>query len=141
MLIAYLRDRDAACPLCGYNLRGLTSSRCPECGRRVRLTIGMVQPYLMAWVTSVVPSCANAGSGLIIATVFALAFLRGERGLGGNEAWIAYSYMAMVPIAITIIIARPWLLRRSKRVQWALAGVLFCSSAILFLALLRVIVR
>jgi rubredoxin len=25
-------DRDIACPLCGYNLRGLVEPRCPECG-------------------------------------------------------------------------------------------------------------
>lgn len=24
--------REVACPLCGYNLRGLTTARCPECG-------------------------------------------------------------------------------------------------------------
>lgn len=25
-------DHDVACPMCGYNLRGLSLSRCPECG-------------------------------------------------------------------------------------------------------------
>src|SRR5687768_8144850 len=25
-------DHDVACPLCGYNLRGLADPRCPECG-------------------------------------------------------------------------------------------------------------
>lgn len=29
----YLKEHDAACPGCGYNLRGLKSQRCPECGR------------------------------------------------------------------------------------------------------------
>jgi hypothetical protein len=27
-------DREVACPLCGYNLRGLVEPRCPECGYR-----------------------------------------------------------------------------------------------------------
>jgi hypothetical protein len=26
------REKELLCPLCGYNLRGLTESRCPECG-------------------------------------------------------------------------------------------------------------
>ena len=26
-------DRDAFCPHCGYNLRGVGSRRCPECGK------------------------------------------------------------------------------------------------------------
>jgi hypothetical protein len=30
-LKAYLADRDTKCPGCGYNLRGLASSTCPEC--------------------------------------------------------------------------------------------------------------
>jgi hypothetical protein len=31
-LARYLADRDAKCPRCAYNLRGLASDRCPECG-------------------------------------------------------------------------------------------------------------
>jgi hypothetical protein len=32
LLRAYLADRDVPCPVCGYNLRGLNSTDCPECG-------------------------------------------------------------------------------------------------------------
>ena len=32
-LRAYLADRDVKCPGCGYNLRGLAATRCPECSR------------------------------------------------------------------------------------------------------------
>lgn len=31
-LRAYLADRDVPCPACGYNLRGITTAACPECG-------------------------------------------------------------------------------------------------------------
>jgi hypothetical protein len=31
-LQALLQNRDCACPRCGYNLRGLTGTDCPECG-------------------------------------------------------------------------------------------------------------
>ncbi|MFK7884071.1 MAG: hypothetical protein AB8F26_07815 [Phycisphaerales bacterium] len=30
-LVGYLNGRDVDCPSCGYNLRGLKSSACPEC--------------------------------------------------------------------------------------------------------------
>ncbi len=34
-LLAFLATRDLACPGCGYNLRGLATPRCPECGRAI----------------------------------------------------------------------------------------------------------
>jgi hypothetical protein len=40
LLRAYLADRDAACPRCRYNLRGVQESTCPECGGPVALGIG-----------------------------------------------------------------------------------------------------
>lgn len=39
LLAAYLSARDAACPGCGYNLRGCAAGACPECGRALRLEI------------------------------------------------------------------------------------------------------
>jgi hypothetical protein len=42
---------DAFCPLCNYNLRGLTEPRCPECGHRFAwkdliAPDGMIYPFL-----------------------------------------------------------------------------------------------
>ncbi|MEO1534087.1 MAG: hypothetical protein AAFS11_00810 [Planctomycetota bacterium] len=33
-VIEYLATHDAACPTCGYQLRALSKTRCPECGKR-----------------------------------------------------------------------------------------------------------
>lgn len=33
----FLADRDAPCPSCTYNLRGLSGPACPECGRALVL--------------------------------------------------------------------------------------------------------
>ena len=41
LLVAFLRDRDAYCPLCKYNLRALTSPRRPECGKALLLVVGL----------------------------------------------------------------------------------------------------
>lgn len=35
----FLATRNEACPACGYNLRGLTQDRCPECGARLVLQL------------------------------------------------------------------------------------------------------
>ncbi len=46
--MAAVFDTDVLCPDCSYNLRGLTSDRCPECGRSVEeLRLGVSQ---IPWV-------------------------------------------------------------------------------------------
>jgi hypothetical protein len=40
MLLDFLREHDAACPVCGYNVRALTRPVCPECKQELTLTVG-----------------------------------------------------------------------------------------------------
>lgn len=42
----WLKDRDAACPECRYNLRGLTHPRCPECGLQITHELLRVKPLV-----------------------------------------------------------------------------------------------
>lgn len=42
-LRSFLAERDAACPSCGYNLWGLQSDQCPECGREMKLELSLAQ--------------------------------------------------------------------------------------------------
>lgn len=39
LLQVYLATADVPCPGCGYNLRGVTDSACPECGEPLRLDL------------------------------------------------------------------------------------------------------
>ncbi|MHC5113086.1 MAG: hypothetical protein ACYTGP_01500 [Planctomycetota bacterium] len=39
LLRSFLGDRDIKCPGCGYNLRGLEATTCPECGDSIALTV------------------------------------------------------------------------------------------------------
>jgi hypothetical protein len=43
MLFEFLREHDAACPVCGYNLKTLTRPICPECGQELVLAVGAAQ--------------------------------------------------------------------------------------------------
>jgi len=36
MCLSYVRDRDVACPLCGYNLRQFAVDTLPECGQALK---------------------------------------------------------------------------------------------------------
>ncbi len=67
LLLEFVRDRDAPCPLCGYNLRNLPTPTCPECRETLSLTVG-VRKLRFGWLlVTVIPS---AFSG--IAAVFLL---------------------------------------------------------------------
>ena len=68
LLAAFLETRDVKCPLCGYNLRGLTSGRCPECGEGLRLQVGGATRYTRCYIALLAACCLGLGaSGLILA--------------------------------------------------------------------------
>ena len=53
MLLDFLRDHDAACPVCGYNLRALSRPICPECRQELVLTVGATRLRL-GWLFAAV---------------------------------------------------------------------------------------
>ena len=67
LLQAFLRGRDVACPACGYNLRDLEGSRCPECGDELHLQLGLVEPRQAAAIAGLIGLATGAGmSGLLL---------------------------------------------------------------------------
>lgn len=44
LLQQFLSERDAPCPSCGYNLRGVVGDRCPECAQPLSLSIARPGP-------------------------------------------------------------------------------------------------
>jgi len=40
LLLEFLREHEAPCPVCGYNLKALTRPVCPECGQELVLAVG-----------------------------------------------------------------------------------------------------
>jgi hypothetical protein len=67
MLIDFLRDHDAACPMCGYNVRALTRPTCPECRQELTLTVGLAR-LRMGWLFAAVAPGMFSG----IAAIFLL---------------------------------------------------------------------
>lgn len=64
----FLADRDAPCPGCGYNLRGLRSDRCPECSQELELRVGLAEPKMRLWLLAVIGAAAGVGfNGLLLA--------------------------------------------------------------------------
>lgn len=55
MLLEFLRDNDAACPVCGYNVRALTRPVCPECRQELILTVGAANLRLFWLLAALAP--------------------------------------------------------------------------------------
>lgn len=131
-LLDYLRARDVACPLCAYNLRGLTASRCPECGREIRLSVGLVEPRIGAWVTCLVAVTIASGMGLfvVLSTI--------PRGLGALfvenavQGLVIGYFLVSLLIVPALIVFRQRYRRLSQRRQWALAGFAAGSTALAY---------
>lgn len=134
-LVGFLRDRDAWCPACRYNLRGLTSPRCPECGRELRLSVGATEPFLRAWITLVVSAAASSGIGLCMGSIACLQ----QWPMWSLPAKLSASiviYVAMIPAAPFVLATRLRFLRQAGVVQWRIALVAAIVSVAAFLLLL-----
>ncbi len=67
LLLEFLREHEAPCPLCGYNLKALTRPICPECGQELVLAVGAAQLRLRWLLAAVAPGFFSG-----IAAVFVL---------------------------------------------------------------------
>jgi hypothetical protein len=81
-LRAYLAERDAPCPGCGYCLRGLTGNRCPECNQALRLQVGLVEPRAAAFIASVIGLSSSLGFCTICVAFLVIFLLWHPAGAG-----------------------------------------------------------
>jgi hypothetical protein len=135
-LLAWLRDRDVPCPLCAYNLRGLTSPRCPECGHELRLTVALTEPYLKAWLTMAVALLLPAGLGLLWIVIVP------AHGLpGGPQEWLAVPILyqiACVPLASAAVVGRRRVQRWPRERQQLVAAVAVALAVVSFVWISRI---
>ena len=134
-LFEFLRERDVPCPLCAYNLRGLTTSRCPECGRELRLSVGLSEPFMLAWIALAFVIFATAGIGILViwATILSNPFR-----LRDIYARVSLSYLIGSPLlAALIVVFRRQLLKLDKQSQWTLAITAMTLSLLMLIIFCR----
>jgi hypothetical protein len=145
MLIDWLRDRNTSCPLCQYNLRGLKTPRCPECGQALQLSVSLAEPYLKAWIALVAALLPPAGIGSIFIFGFCYALYReGFRVLSNihfsnfeiGPTFALAHLVSCVPLSVLAIAFRRRILCWSKRIQLGLAGAAWTAVAVSSLILL-----
>ena len=85
-LLLFVRGRDVLCPGCAYNLRDLTSDRCPECGQELELSLRLAEPRQGPLIAGLVGLAAGAGlSGLLIVYGFIVDVLMGQVNAGAGR--------------------------------------------------------
>ena len=135
LLKAYLAERDVACPCCGYNLRNLTSSRCPECGDRLCMRVTPVEPRMAAYITLLAACCAGFGGS----TLFGLLALTAAPASWWAKptAVILIVQWCLSAVITPIVLSKRRRFRRAaRRLQWLLGIVAW----VVFLALSTAVV-
>ncbi len=83
LLLEYLASNDAACPVCGYNVRGLTRPVCPECRHRLRLTVGAVDVTLRWFLAAIAPGVFSGIAAIFLAIPLIVSPLTGNGSAPG----------------------------------------------------------
>ena len=113
----WLSQRSEHCPLCRYNLRGLSSDRCPECGRELRLAVHLVELSQFWWLTLFIPLAMVAGIGAL----FVVVMLKEGRVPNGGQGLIFAAMLSSIvgmPLAGMCLMFRRRFLRLRNGVQF-----------------------
>lgn len=102
MLLDFLREHTAACPVCGYNLLGLTTPTCPECRQELVLTVGAQHPRFGWLLAALAPGFF---SGIAAAFVLVPIVLRYVSNGGMSPALNALDLFGWCSGAVAITIA------------------------------------
>jgi hypothetical protein len=137
LLLDFLRDHEAPCPVCGYNLKALTRPVCPECGQELVLTVGAALLRL-AWLLAALAPGFFSG----IAATFLLVPIVARLALGDGRLSPAINALGLFGwcsgiFAIILAAKRHRFLAQPRAAQrwWAL-GIWFVHVAALGLFLL-----
>ena len=132
MLTTYLAERDDACPGCGYNLRGLTGTRCPECNQELRLRVGLVELRLAWFVTGLIGIGMGLGfSALLLMYAVTDRLFAQYRGPPGQVWWplAAGTVLGGALLAGWVLNRRRWALHSAQR-RWALVFAAWILSLV-----------
>ncbi len=138
LLEAFLSTNDASCPVCAYNLRGLTAVHCPECNAPLSLAVTSENLSVGPWSLAIVSWAMGAGFDGVVALLVSIMLIANPAPI-----WPPYALVAMfVTLALICLAAITLLVRRRRRWafkpratqwRWALAclfGVFLAHAAI-----------
>ena len=138
LLLRFLHDRDASCPLCGYNLRNLVRPQCPECREDLVLAVGVRKLRFGWFLATITPGlfCGIAAPLLLIPMI--AVPLRG----GGAAPWFfvatdAFGWLSGIA-ALVLLRHRFLFLRQPQPAQRAWAVLAWAIHVAAFVMLMMV---
>jgi len=125
MLVQFLHDRDVECPVCKYNLRMLTTPRCPECGTQIKLTIGA--EVNRAWIITIIPLWMAMLPGVIFFSIALIEISQGHMVFRNftkdPQLYLTAGFSLLSVLAApALTLNRRWFLKRSRKLQQLIAG-------------------
>jgi predicted RNA-binding Zn-ribbon protein involved in translation (DUF1610 family) len=131
-LRSYLADRDEDCPMCSYNLRGLTGPMCPECGEALRMRVSLCEPKMGLYLCGVIGWAVGAGfSGFMLGWVMFL-WLTGNFGPGILEFWpLIVQFIVQGSVLGLSLWKGRWIRKKSTMVRRSLAASAWVLSFVL----------
>lgn len=136
MLLEFLRDNNAACPVCGYNLRALTRPRCPECRQDLALTVGAKRIHLGWLIIALAPGLFSG-----IAACFAAIPTTAIYFEDGQVVWpfvgaVLFGWLSGL-FAIILAMKRPrirFIAQSRTRQRWIAIGIwlIHVAAAVVF---------
>ena len=114
-LATYLATHDLLCPVCGYNLHLIQSTRCPECGASLELRVGSSDLRLISWITSLLSFTIPLGFFAVLTVIGLSVFLR--HGFHSNRDWAMIYASAGSAVVFALIVV---VLIRKRRRFWKL---------------------
>jgi len=125
LLEQFLSERDAVCPGCSYNLRGLKSDRCPECGDGLVLSLQLVEPRQFPLIGGLVGLSAGFGLGFLLLIYAALMLALTDAGFEVDEFIWTNLIVCLVHAGAIALWVRFWhpIRRMKARDRWGLVIV------------------
>ncbi len=140
LLLAFVRDRDAACPRCSYNVRNLTKPVCPECEEPLVLKVGG-RTYPVRWLlATVAPGIFTGVTSGIGAVIFLIALIVAPPSSVFVPFWVILTgsfFLVSAAVAGAIIIWNRRFVRQPqpRQVLWAvLLWVIHLCAFFIFLS-------
>lgn len=119
LIAAWLADRDAPCPKCGYSLRGWTPTagapRCPECEQPIELQLTGTESVLGPWLLAYTSCAMGFGFDLVMAAFFFLVVVLQSGGGTVTEGLVLLAMMITLAVASGVAMTR----LRDRAASWA----------------------